>query len=98
MGITGRAAERIGVEPPAWTAEQLATGEERLLDRDAAIKVAELLDLSDWLNAISSEANLEDTVDHPAWGKLSGRSLLHFAAVHEANHVEQLEELRTANS
>jgi len=93
-----RAADMAGVDPPGWTAAQLATGEQRLLDREAAIAAVEAVDPSAWLAAIPADADLESAVDHPAFGKMSARAWLHFMAVHEANHVEQLEELRAEPS
>jgi hypothetical protein len=98
MGFTNRASGMMNIAAPDWTAEQYASEEERPLDRDAAIAAVELMDLSDWLAAIPADADLETSVDHPALGRLSGRAWLHFMAVHEANHVEQLEELHAANS
>jgi hypothetical protein len=98
MRFAERAATMMNVDPPTWTAEQAASGEQRALDQDATVAAAGLIDLSGWLAAIPAGADLESSVDHPALGTLSGRAWLHFMAVHEANHVEQLEELRATHS
>jgi DinB superfamily len=98
MRFVEQAGGMIGIDAPTWSDEQAASGEQRALDKAAAVAAADLIDLSGWLAAIPSGADLESSVDHPAFGKLSGRAWLHFIAVHEANHVEQLEELRAAHS
>ena len=97
MSFTERAAAMMGIDPPTWTGEQAASGEQRIIDKNAAVAAAELIDLNPWLDTIPPGVDLETSADSPALGKVSGRVWLYFMAVHEANHVEQLEELRAAH-
>jgi hypothetical protein len=96
MRFAERAAAMMAIDPPTWSDAQAASGEQRALNRDAAIAAAGIIDLSEWFAAIPQDADLDTATDHPALGKISGRVWLQFMAVHEANHTEQLEELRAA--
>jgi len=98
MRFAERGAALTGGDAPEWADELVASGELRVLDKDATIAAAELINLDDWFARIPLDADLENSADSPNLGKVSGRAWLYFMAVHEANHVEQLEELRAAHS
>ena len=98
MRFAERGAALAGMETPTWSDELTASGEQRVLDKASAIAAAELVDHDDWFATIPADVDLENSDTSPALGKVSPRVWLHFMAVHEANHVEQLEELRAAHS
>ena len=98
MRFAERAAGLMGLPEPEWSDHLAASGEQQVLDKDATIAAAELIDLNEWFDHVPADADLENSADTPNLGKVSGRVWLYFMAVHEANHVEQLEELRTAHS
>lgn len=98
MRFAERGAALAGMDAPTWSDDLTASGEQRVLDKDTAIATAELDNLDDWFATIPADVDLENSDDSPAIGKISPRVWLYFMAVHEANHVEQLEELRAAHS
>lgn len=97
MRFAERGAAMAGMDTPDWSDELAASGEQRVLDKAAAIAAAECIDLDEWFAAIPDDVDLENADHSPAIGKVSPRVWLHFMAVHEANHVEQLEELRAVH-
>ncbi len=98
MRFAERAAGMMGLPEPGWPDELAASGEQRVLDKDATIAAAELIDLGVWFDRIPADADIESSEELPRFGNVSGRTWLYFMAVHEADHVEQLEELRAAHS
>jgi len=98
MRFAERGAALAGMKTPTWSDDLTTSGEQRVLDKDATIAAAELINLDDWFARIPADADLEKSDESPALGKVSARVWLYFMAVHEANHVEQLEELRAAHS
>lgn len=98
MRFAERAAAMMELPEPGWTDDLVASEEVRVLDKDATIAAAELIDLDLWFDHIPADADIEKSDETPNLGKVSGRVWLYFMAVHEANHVEQLEELRAAHS
>ena len=98
MRFAERGAALSGRDAPAWPEALVASGEQRALDKEAAIAAAEQVKLENWFARLPADADLEVSGESPAIGKVSPRVWLYFMAVHEANHVEQLEELRAAHS
>ena len=98
MRFAEHGAALAGMDTPEWSASLVASGEQQILDKDAAIAAAEMIDLDDWFAAIPASVDLESSDHSPAIGTVSPRVWLYFMAVHEANHIEQLQELRAAHS
>lgn len=93
MGIGGSAVELMGLDLGDPPADLQAAAESKVMTRDEALAAATVINPSEFFAMIPDDDKLDKTETHDFFGTVSGRSWLYFVAMHEAEHVKQIEAL-----
>lgn len=93
MNIGGQALTQMGVEAGEPPAALAAAAESRVMSRDEAIASATVIDTDDFFAMIPDDERLDKAADHDFFGTMTGRTWLYFMAMHEAEHIGQIESL-----
>ena len=93
LGIGGSAIGLIGVDLGDPPADLQAVSEPKVMSRDEALAAVNVADTAQFFAMIPDDENLDNSETHDFFGPMSGRAWLYFAAMHEAEHVNQIKAL-----
>jgi len=93
LGIGSEALKLLGVDAGDPPEVLVATSEPKIMTREEALAAASVVDTGEFFSMIADDDNLDATGSHDFFGSVSGRSWLYFMAMHEGEHVVQIQSL-----